>query len=79
MRIVGVLLAPKPATSTACDKIDERFDWKDARIHELDRKLSALIAALNMAEQIQVALDGQLLDPGRATGAPPQPPPMPSS
>ena len=75
----GVLLAPKPATSTACDKIDERRDGQDARIderlaqieakiHELDRKLSALITALNTAEQIRVALDGQLLDPSRATG-----------
>lgn len=53
------------------DKVDAGFAAQDAKIDEINLKLTALIAALNMALEVDAALQGTLLDPdatGTATG-----------
>ena len=44
-------------------QIDERFSAQDERLHEINLKLTALIAALNATAEVEAALDGRLLDP----------------
>ena len=52
------------------DEMDDRLDEMDrkltAQINQLDRKLTALLAALNVTDEIEAALDGQLLEPAAA-------------
>ena len=45
---------------------DAKIDAQDATIDEINLKLTALIAALNMAPEVDAALQGALLDPGTA-------------
>ncbi len=45
------------------NKIDERFSAQDERLDEINLKLTALIAALNAAAEVEATLDGRLLDP----------------
>ena len=42
-------------------KIDARFAEQDAKTDEINLKLTALIAALNMTEEVDAALEGRLL------------------
>lgn len=44
------------------DRIDARFAEQAAKIDEINLKLTALIAALNMTEEVDAALEGRLLD-----------------
>ena len=44
------------------DRMDAGFAAQGAQIAELDRKLTALIAALNMKRAVDGALEGRLLD-----------------
>ena len=55
------------------DKIDQRFAAQDNKIAEIDLKLTALIAALNMTEQVDAAVEGRLLDASGDTGSRPPP------
>lgn len=48
------------------DRVDAGFAAQDAKIDEINLKLTALIAALNMAPEVDAALQGTLLDPGTA-------------
>ena len=48
------------------DKVDAGFAAQDAKIDEINLKLTALIAASNMAPEVDAALQGTLLDPGTA-------------
>jgi len=41
---------------------EAKFDEVDEKIAELDRKLTALIAALNMTDELDAALEGRILD-----------------
>ena len=50
-------------------KIDRRFAEQDAKIDEINLKLTALIAALNMTDEVDAALEGRLLD-SEPDGAP---------
>ena len=50
-------------------KIDERFAAQDAKIDDIDLKLTALIAALNMTEQVNSAVEGKLLGAYGDTGS----------
>jgi len=47
---------------TGFAQIDERFSTQDERLHEINLKLTALIAALNATAEVEAALDGRLLD-----------------
>ena len=47
------------------EKVDERFDAVEAGLHELDRKLTALIAALSVTDNVNAAMEGRL---GGASG-----------
>ena len=51
-------------------KMDRRFAEQDAKIDEINLKLTALIAALNKTDEVDAALEGRLLDsePGAAPG-----------
>ena len=44
-------------------EMDARFTAQDAKIDEINLKLTALIAALNKTEEVDAALTGRLLDP----------------
>ena len=44
------------------EKVDERFDAVEAGLHELDRKLTALIAALRATDDVNAAMEGRLGD-----------------
>ena len=48
------------------DKVDAGFAAQEAKIDEINLKLTALIAALNTAPEVDAALQGALLDPGTA-------------
>lgn len=48
------------------DKVDAGFAAQDAKTDEINLKLTALIAALNMAPEVDAALQGTLLDPAAA-------------
>ena len=51
-------------------KMDRRFAEQDAKIDEINLKLTALIAALNKTDEVDAAIEGRLLDsePGGAPG-----------
>ncbi len=51
-------------------KIDAGFAALDDRIDKLDLKLTALIAALNKAEEVDAAIEGRLLAPDTAESSP---------
>ncbi|MDE0161441.1 MAG: hypothetical protein OXL98_06840 [Acidimicrobiaceae bacterium] len=55
-------------------KVDAGFAAQDAKIDEINLKLTALIAALNMAPEVGAALQGTLLDPAAAGTAATDPP-----
>ncbi len=44
------------------EKIDARFTAQDEKIDEINLKLTALIAALNMSSAVDAAVEGQLAD-----------------
>lgn len=52
------------------DKIDEGFATQGAMIEQINLKLTALIAALNMTAEIDAALEGRLLSPAPAADDP---------
>ena len=52
------------------DKIDEGFATQGAMIEQINLKLTALIAALNMTTEIDAALEGRLLSPAPAADGP---------
>ncbi len=43
--------------------VDERFAHQEAKLDEINLKLTALIAALNATAEVEAALAGRLLDP----------------
>ncbi|MDE0699727.1 MAG: hypothetical protein F4Y27_01485 [Acidimicrobiaceae bacterium] len=45
------------------DRVNERLTAQDAKLDEINLKLTALIAALNATAEVEAALDGRLLDP----------------
>ena len=51
-------------------KMDRRFAEQDAKIDEINLKLTALIAGLNMTGQVDAALEGRLRDPEPAAAGP---------
>ena len=51
-------------------KIDAGFAALDDRIDKLDLKLTALVAALNKAEEVDAAIEGRLLAPDTAESSP---------
>ena len=55
------------------DKVDAGFAAQDAKIDEINLKLTALITALNMAPEVDAALQGTLLDPTTASTATTEP------
>ena len=50
-------------------KMDARFDKLEAAVAEIDRKLTALIAHLNAASEVDDALAGRLTAPSAADGS----------
>ena len=54
-------------------QVDARFAALEEDLAEIDRKLTALIAALNMADEINAALEGRLIN--RAPASIPAPDP----
>lgn len=54
---------------------DARFDELEAKIDEVDLKLTALIAGLNMSEQVDATIEGRLLDPQSPAAEPDPAPP----
>jgi len=55
-------------------RLEAKIDAQDAKIDEINLKLTALIAALNMAPEVGAALQGTLLDPAAAGTAATDPP-----
>ena len=49
-------------------EVDAGFAAQDAKIDEINLKLTALIAALNKTEEVDAALSGRLLDPAADPG-----------
>lgn len=62
------------AQNVKIDELDAKIDEVDrrlsAQIAELDRKLTALIAALNKTDEVDAALEGRLLDSEPAAAGP---------
>lgn len=52
------------------DKLDDGFAEQGAEIEEINLKLTALIAALNMTSEVDAALEGRLLSPDPAAHGP---------
>ncbi len=61
-RLEDRMLRLEDKVDTGFTQIDERFSAQDERLHEIDLKLTALIAALNATAEVEAALDGRLLD-----------------
>ncbi len=51
---------------TGFAKVDERFARQDAKLDEINLKLTALSAALNATAEVDAALEGSLLGPSAA-------------
>lgn len=51
-------------------KFEARFAAQDAKIHQIDLKLTALIAGLNMTDEVDAAIEGRLLAPDAADASP---------
>ncbi len=56
-------------------RLEAKVDAQDVKLDEINLKLTALIAALNMAKEVDAALQGTLLNPTTTSGADTAPPP----
>ena len=70
--VVALLVFTLTGTNSRIDRLEDRFDRLEDKvdagfaaqgdkIEQIDRKLTALIAALNATEAVDAALDGRLL------------------
>ena len=66
-RLEDTVAAGFAAQDAKIDEVDRRLT---AQIAELDRKLTALIAALNKTDEVDSALEGRLLDSDPSVAGP---------
>ena len=66
--VVGLLIFSLTSNRSRIDRLEETvvagFAAQDAKIDAIGLKLTALIAALNKAEEVDAAVEGRLLTPG---------------
>ena len=66
--VVGLLVFSLTSNRSRIDRLEDTvvagFAAQDAKIDDIDLKLTALIAALNKVEEVDAAVGGRLLTPG---------------